>query len=404
MSTAIPGPRERGEGALSGGAQVRGPRPRRVRHAMARGMVRLRWRRRIAVSLAAASFAAALGLGMLAYLGTAGVVARRGQPQQLLGALLASLVLAGIFALAAIRMSGPLAPKALGALYADLDDALDSARQVEAALRAQQHLATHQSATARQMMDEIRTMTDVAAALEHGVALLRDSTSQLFSAGAGASPARPMAVAASQIAGAAEQASALCQRLRVFTNQVIAEATTLGEGGQQAASHLTALLAALRKVEAALCGAGATSSSGAAGASTMQGTLARVSAPTESVSSAPRAAATGVPANPPGSARLAAPPRRSSWQHTGRTAPRLGRSGRPLTHPHLQGSDGLGASSSRPSSGGPRTAGNHPSTARHVNRPWYTDEPPAGAAGDLPARPESASHSTPRPNPGDWMR
>jgi hypothetical protein len=402
MATAIPGPRERGESTLGSGASARAPRPQRVRHMMARGVLRLRWRRRIAVVLAAVAFVAALGLGALEYLGATGAVAGRGQPQQLLAALLVSLMLAGIFALVAIRMSGPLAPKALGALYADLDSVLDSAQQVEAALRTQKSLATQQSGTARHLMDEIRTMTDVATALEHGVALLRDTMSQLFASGAGAPAARSVAVATSQIGGAAEQASALCQRLRVFTNQVIAEATTLGEGGQQAASHLTALVTALRQVEAALCGA--TSSPTPAVASAAQGTLARVATPTASVPSAAPATAAVSPAAPRASARIAAAPRRSNWQRTGRTAPRLGRSGRPLTHPHLQGGEWLGASSPRPGSNGPRLAGNHPNTARHVSRPWYTDEPPsAGAAGDQPMPPQSAPYTTPRPN-GDWMR
>ncbi|HEV2239012.1 MAG TPA: hypothetical protein VGR57_20305, partial [Ktedonobacterales bacterium] len=234
MGTAFEGARERGMGALAGGARpvdsaatpgtvnawAAGRRPKRTRRVMARGWQRLRLRRRIALALAGAAFAATLLLAVLADFGASGVVTAHSHTPPVLGALLIGLLLTGFFMLAAVRISGPLSPAALGALYASLDDALDSARQVDAGLRAQLTRATQQSATARHLMDELRTLTDVANALEHGVALLRDSTSQLYTGGtptpeARAQNARAVAVAASQIGGAAEQATVLCQRLRV---------------------------------------------------------------------------------------------------------------------------------------------------------------------------------------------
>jgi hypothetical protein len=417
MDTAFEGAREPGKGAFGGGARppaagktsgatgawTPGRRASRTRRVMARGWLRLRLRRRIALLLAGAAFAVTLGLGLDAFLGAAGAGGGRSHIQPLLGALLMAVLLTGLCVLAAVWVSGPLAPAALGTVYSGLDDALDSARQVEAALRAQLGRATHQSATARHLMDEMRTLTDVATALEHGVALLRDTASQFYAGGAGTPVARSMAVATSQINGSAEQAIALCQRLRIFTNQVIAEATTLGEGGQQAASHAGALLAALQRVEAALGSVGATTSStGLRAAGVMQGALARVAAQAEGPNNAPPPQG---PAAARASVRMAAVPRRMAWQHTGRTVPRLGRSGRPMTHPHLQGGgDTLSASSFHPGSGGPRPASNHPSTSRHAYRPWYTDEPPAADTGnDQASRPESSSHPTPHPHPGDWM-
>jgi hypothetical protein len=374
---------------------------------MGRGWQRLRLRRRIALLLAGAAFAVTLVLGVDAFLGANGAGSGRGHIQPLLGALLVAVLLTGLCTLAAVWLSGPLTPVALGAVYAGLDDALDSARQMEAVLRGQLGRATHQSATARHLMDEIRMLTDVATALEHGVALLRETTSQLYAPGAPVPLARSMAVASSQISGAAEQAVALCQHLRIFTNQVIAETTTLGEGGQQAASQAAELRAALARVEAALAGAGA-SSAGLRAVGAMQGALARVAAQVEGTQSAapslPAAPTAPIPAAPRTSGRVAAAPRRLAWQHTGRTVPRLGRGARPMTHPHLQGGEGLGASGYRSSGTNPRQPGNHPSTSRRTLRPWYTDEPlgagPAG--GGQPARPDSDVHPTPHPRPGDW--
>jgi hypothetical protein len=376
---------------------------------MARGWRRLRLRRRIALLLAGVAFAATFGVGVFAYLSYSSAGTSHSHAQSLLGALLLGLLLTGLFMLAAVRVSSPLSPPALDALYTSLDDALDSAGQVDAALRAQLARATYQSATARHLMDEIRTLTDVANALEHGVALLRDTASQLYAGGASApearaQAARSVAVAASQIGGAAEQAHTLCQRLRAFTNQVIAEANTLGENGQQAARHASALAAALRRVEAALSVASTSSSAGLRAVGAVQGALSRVAAHPQSTHLAPPEA----PAHqPPATLRAAVPSRRSAWQHTGRTSPRMGRGGRPMTHPHLQGTDALGASGYRFASGGPRPGSNHPSTSRHIHRPWYTDEPPVADAGiasagdDQPTRPESASHPTPGPNPGE---
>jgi hypothetical protein len=281
MGTAFEGPRERGMGAFEGDARPPAPgatpgavnawttgrHPKRTRRVLARGWQRLRLRRRIALALASVAFAATLLLAVLADVGTAGGATAHSHTPPVLGALLVGLLLTGGFMLAAMRIAGPLSPAALAALYASLDDALDSARQVDGGLRAQLTRTTQQSATARHLMDEIRTLTDVANALEHGVALLRDSTGQLYTAGAPtpearAQTARVVAVAASQIGGAAEQATALCQRLRVFTNQVIAETHTLGENGQQAAHHAASVAAALRRIESALSMVG-TSSSGA---------------------------------------------------------------------------------------------------------------------------------------------
>jgi hypothetical protein len=254
-------------------------------------------------------------------------------------------------------------------------------------------------------MDEIRTLTDVATALEHGVALLREATSQHYASSAGAPVARSMAVASSQISGAAEQAMALCQRLRIFTNQIIAETTTLGEGGQQAATHAAGLQAALARVETALAGSGASSSAGLRAVGAVQGALARAAAQAEGAPDAsPGAPTARVLAALRTSGRMAAAPRRLAWQHTGRTVPRLGRGARPMTHPHLQGGEGLSASGYRSGGSTPRPAGYHPSTSRHAHRPWYTDEPPGAgpSRGDPPARPEPDFHPTPHPRPGDW--
>jgi hypothetical protein len=188
--------------------------------------------------------------------------------------------------------------------------------------------------------------------------------------------------------------------LRIFTNQVIAEASTLGDNGQHAARHATELLSTLQRIETALSVAGRSSSPTPRIVGAMQGAVARV-APAETPAYQP-------PAVPRASLRAPVPSRRSAWQHTGRTAPRLGRGGRPMTHPHLQGGDALGASSYRFASGGPRPGGNHPSTSRHSHRSWYTDEPPvadagsSAAGGDQPTRPESTAHPTPHPNPGEW--
>ncbi|HEY7982753.1 MAG TPA: hypothetical protein VID73_01215 [Ktedonobacterales bacterium] len=427
MGTAFEGPRERGMGAFEGDARPPAPgatpgavnawttgrHPKRTRRVLARGWQRLRLRRRIALALASVAFAATLLLAVLADVGTAGGATAHSHTPPVLGALLVGLLLTGGFMLAAMRIAGPLSPAALAALYASLDDALDSARQVDGGLRAQLTRTTQQSATARHLMDEIRTLTDVANALEHGVALLRDSTGQLYTAGAPtpearAQTARVVAVAASQIGGAAEQATALCQRLRVFTNQVIAETHTLGENGQQAAHHAASVAAALRRIESALSMVGTSSSGGLRAMDAVQGALARVAAPPRGAHLAPAEApappAAAQPTTPRASLRAPVPPRRSAWQHTGRTVPRLGRSGRPMTHPHLQGGDALGTSGYRAGSGGPRPGGNHPSTARHIQRPWYTDEPAAGADDDQPTRPESAMHPTPRPDTGDWPR
>jgi hypothetical protein len=177
--TAFEGARERGMGASAsdvrpasasqapGGvdAWASGPHPRRARRVMARGWQRLRLRRRVALLLASVTFAGTLGLGLLADLSYPRLGIGHGHTLPLLGALLIGLLLTGFFALAAVRVAGPLSPPALGAVYAGLDDALGSARQVDAALRTQLARATHQSATARHMMDELRTLTDVANAI-----------------------------------------------------------------------------------------------------------------------------------------------------------------------------------------------------------------------------------------------
>jgi Cache 3/Cache 2 fusion domain len=176
--------------------------------------------------------------------------------------LLIGLAVTSVFIVVGYCISAPVSRHAFATLSAGLDNVGASSARLEGLTHAQVGRTSRQIATARQLADEQRALTEVASALEHGVALLRDSTGSIWAElsypGAAPDPyatsraARQTAVAASQIGGATQQAAALCQRLRARMNQVIAEADVLGENGRDIAAEARRLSSAVENLQEAL--------------------------------------------------------------------------------------------------------------------------------------------------------
>jgi hypothetical protein len=398
----------------------------RMQRVVSRGWQRMSFRRQFVLLLASATLTCTLGTSAVAYVGVQAVGVSRGHAQTLAGLLLAvGLLLSAAFAVIAYRVSGPVSRRAFTTLSMGLSQVSDAAAHVGQLAQAQTARASRQRTTARHLIDELRALSDVAHALEEGVTMLRESASQLWadSSYPGAMPttashtriARAVAVAASQIGGAADQAGALCQRMRAITNQIIAEAGVLGENGQQAGQCVKELDAALQRIEATLGGSVASPSptlqlTGLAGK--LQDALAQVSVIKDR--SSPDAVQ---PADVSDATRAPAARRGASFAHPTASTPRAARPGRPNTHPHLQDDGSVGTASYRTPSGGPRPSGNHAAISGRYPAPWYSDEQDLADAirdaGGLPladdqsTRPHVASHPRPHPTPhprgGEWL-
>ncbi len=403
----------------------------RMQRVVSRGWQRMSFRRQFVLLLTSATLTCTLGTSAVAYVGVQDAGVSRGPAQTLAGLLLVvGLLLSAAFAVIAYRVSGPVSRRAFTTLSMGLSQVSDAAAHVGQLAQAQTARASRQRTTARHLIDELRALSDVAHALEEGVTMLRESASQLWadSSYPGAMPitashtriARAVAVAASQIGGAADQAGALCQRMRAITNQIIAEAGVLGENGQQSGHCVTELDAALQRIEATLGGSVASPSptlqlTGLAGK--LQDALAQVSvikdrSSSDAAQSVDVSDATRASAHPPDAAPSSRAARRgASFAHPTISTPRAARPGRPNTHPHLQDDGSVGAASYRTPSGGPRLSGNHAAILGRSRTPWYSDEQDLadamGDAGGLPlaggqsTRPHVTSH--PRPRGGEWL-
>lgn len=382
--------------------------------------------------------------------------------------LLIGLTLTGGFIIAGYRISGPVSHRAFTTLRDGLDDIGGGAGQVGRLAHTMSVRSTRQQATARQLLNEVRMLDEAAQALGQGISILRDATGQLWAEmsypgaapSAGSRTARQVAVAASQIGGASDQATAVCQSLRARMNQIIAEAGLLADGGREAELRARELGAALEHIEAALGSRGMLPVSGRTGSS--------LPTPSELVRGTNR-----LPAVPPNAGETGATPAAggpkgggASWpdgrlRWTGGDptaghmshAPRAGQPERPGPHPNLNGS-GYFRAVPRPSNPDQRLSRGHPGTSGRERTPWFSDEQdlggtlprdpgPAGASGPSgafgahrlpdvggvqpgaprdpgpgqpgapgPRAPESGdpsqpprggSHPTPRPRPSDWM-
>lgn len=176
--------------------------------------------------------------------------------------LLIGLGLTALSIVIAYRVSGPVSHRALAALSSGLDDVGVSAHRLDQVARTQVARSTRQVGAARHLIEELRTLSEVATALQHGVDMLRDSTSDVWAemSHPGVAPdphaclraARQVAVVASQLGGSADQAQAFCQRLRAIMNQVIGEASALRDSGQLTEERAQELSTAIAAVEAEL--------------------------------------------------------------------------------------------------------------------------------------------------------
>jgi hypothetical protein len=353
--------------------------------------------------------------------------------------LLIGLLLTGIFIAIGYRISGPVSRRACGKVSRGLDDVSAAAGQLEKLSRRQAARSEHQVAAAQDMVAELRKLSDLAAALEHGTNLLRESTSQMWAEmsypapNAQAAPGMPggmptsaaamrqTTVAASQIGAAAGQARALCHGLRTRLNQIIAEAGLLSSESLEADSCIESLSEAVQRVEEAL----GSQAGGAAPGSVNDGlwrrlafwrggralaarvAAARMAAGREDADDEPEMGSTMT-----GSMRAARGDSGVRW--TGRAptvghishAPRPYRSGH--TGPQLSArSTGVSRAIPHPATpSGPQASGSHPSPSGHGRMPWYSDEqadrsvPPTQQSGGWRG-PASGSQSGPRP--GNWM-
>jgi hypothetical protein len=327
--------------------------------------------------------------------------------------LLIALGLVGVFSVIGYQISGPVSRRARAALDEGLGDVGSAATRVESLANGQAGRASRQMTSARQLIEELRALSEVATAIEHGVAMLRDSTGAIWAelSYPGAAPdsqasfraARQTAVVASQIGAAAQQAGALCQRLRARMNQVIAEADVLGDHGREVVTQARLLAVAVVQVEDALGNRVKASSSvhSSSVAGVAGNLLERIRA------SLPEAwqEALGIERDPddeagaaPGqdAANSGRPPyghrgafgnvaswagRPSGHPHTtgqrpavGHTSygPRSGRAGRPST-PNLRSGGFRTAPPRKPiNSGGPQASGSHSGTSERQRAPWFS--------------------------------
>lgn len=360
--------------------------------------------------------------------------------------LLIGLTLTIVFVVVGHRLAGPVSRRTFSVLSDGLDHVTSSAGQLGRLAHAQVQQSTRQTTIARSVLEDLRTLGQLAHALEHGVSNLRESASQLWAdmSYPGAAPgfaansrgARQVAVAASQLGGAADQANALCQSLRTHMNQIIAQAGVMAESGGEAETHARELAESLRRIEEALGnGPPAVASPRKREDAPAQPELERPSRRIPAVEASLRESGTygAVPRDLVTSAphlraadqsdaalRLGQPPRVNPMQPGGQRishAPRAPRPGdrAPRNDPH---GSGLFRTGRHPSVSSPRMAGGWPhATGRHPT-PWFSDEqnlanpfrqtgasptPDGGSPpGPIPA-PDPGERPMPRTSGADWM-
>jgi hypothetical protein len=371
--------------------------------------------------------------------------------------------LAGACGAAGYYLTGPITRHASAALNAGLGEVGGTAVRLEALAGGQAARANRQLAASRHLIEELRALSEVATAIEHGVAMLRDSTGAVWAElsypgavpdpQAGFRAARQTAVVASQIGASAQQATALCQRLRARMNQIIAEADVLGASGREVATNARLLNAAVERVEEAL-GNHARPAALTAGRPSLAGAAANLRAKlaaalpqawrealgldhddeadilagragaddTADESDYGRSASLGSVAFWPSGHPHPSGPRPA----IGRTShgPRSGRYGRPSA-PNLRPGGGHIAPRRTPiNSGGPQPGGSHPGTSGLHRVSWFSDgqdfsasfpreasgqqfgTPGSGGSWGAGAQPEEGpgrNRPTPHPDSGGWM-
>jgi hypothetical protein len=176
--------------------------------------------------------------------------------------LLVGLGLAALFVLAGYQVFDPVSRRVFSALSVELDEVGQTATRLEVLVGTQTARADRQVTTARHLTDDVRVLSQLAAAVGNGAAMLQESVSgiwaELSHPGMPPDPqnslhaARQAAVVAGQLGASAEQAHDLCQRLCTNMNHVIAEGGLLRDGGGDAASCAHELGEAVQRVEATL--------------------------------------------------------------------------------------------------------------------------------------------------------
>jgi hypothetical protein len=176
--------------------------------------------------------------------------------------LLIGLAAMALFIVIGFRVSNPVSRRAFTALAAGLDGIDGVAARLGIQARTQASRAGRQAISARHLTDELRTLNELATAIENGAAMLQQATggvwAELSHPGAQVDAqtclrtARHAAVVGGQLGVAAEQAFELCRRMRTTVNHLIAESGALCDSGGETARAATDLRDALERAEAAL--------------------------------------------------------------------------------------------------------------------------------------------------------
>ena len=345
--------------------------------------------------------------------------------------LLVGLLLTGIFIVLGYRISGPVSRRACNRLSQGLDDVSMAAGQLEQMSRRQLARSEHQVAAAQDIVAELRKLSDLAEALEHGTNLLRESTGQLWaemsypapeaprslaaSNASGGSPAmRQTAVVASQIGAAAGQARVLCHSLRTRLNQIIAEAGLLSDESLDVDVYIDSLASAVQCAEQALDSQPASTSRDfsvhgfvrALRGGVLAATVGSQSDDADDFAAGPPPIESGQTLRSGGSSGEW--PARSAARGNALRAPRP-RSG--YTNPPLNAhTSGVFHAMPHPvPNSGPHASGSHPSVSGRRRVPWYSDEQDLSSTAqerDVPRRADARTNPPvpPGPQSGSWRR